>query len=93
MLKTLLRRTRRFLQAELMAELTAQRAAITAELTALRAEIQRRDTAAEAALLTIALNHAGAEESKSLRRPGPSRRRRAEEDNRRPFGPTAPDPH
>ncbi len=45
MLKALLRRVRRFLQAEVMAELSA-----------LRADLAQRDKAAEAALLAIALH-------------------------------------
>jgi len=49
-LKGFLRRVRKFLGAEIMDELKA-----------LRAELARRDSAAEAALLTIALHREGEE--------------------------------
>ncbi len=52
---------------------------VTAELATLRAEIARRDQAAEAALLTIALHNVGEETSGGLRP--------------HPPGPEAPDPH
>ncbi|HUW80963.1 MAG TPA: hypothetical protein VMV54_08755 [Acidocella sp.] len=68
MLKFVLRRVRRVMQAEVMAELTS-----------LRAEMARRDEIAplvrqmEAALLTIALGSAGADENKSRSQPsGPA---------------------